>query len=265
MPRTFLAVPRRARRRSPPARRLRTRRLRGWRRGRDGRGCGGRRRGPGPRVVLPPAVRRRAGRWATWSPSPRSPRPVPSRTTSSSPRARSARSPRPTSCCTCPASRARSTRPSTRGSPEHVLDAAEVVDLVEGDAHDHAEDEHADEAHAAEEGHALDPHFWLDPQRLAALAGPVADALAEADPANADTFADGRRAADRRPHRARRRLHRRASRLRAPRRGHLARGVRLPHRRLRPRAGRHLRPRPGGRAVARATARDRRRRRGPRA
>jgi zinc transport system substrate-binding protein len=70
--------------------------------------------------------------------------------------------------------------------PERVLDAADVVDLVEGGAHEHAEDEHAEE-----EGHVLDPHFWLDPQRLAALVEPVADVLAEADPASADAFAAG--------------------------------------------------------------------------
>ncbi len=84
-------------------------------------------------------------------------------------------------------------------APERVVDAADVVGLLEGEDHAHAEGEegaeaHADEAHAddehAEEGdaHAVDPHFWLDPQRLAALAQPVADALAEADPANADAF-----------------------------------------------------------------------------
>jgi zinc transport system substrate-binding protein len=99
--------------------------------------------------------------------------------------------------------------------PERVVDAADVVDLLAGGEHTHAdEDEHADEdthsdehadEHADEDTHAdadehadehvddthadaVDPHFWLDPQRLAALAQPVADALAEADPANADTF-----------------------------------------------------------------------------
>jgi zinc transport system substrate-binding protein len=77
--------------------------------------------------------------------------------------------------------------------PAHVLDAADVVDLLEGGADAHAGEEHADEEHAegeeTEDEHAVDPHFWLDPQRLAALAGPVADALAEADPDGADTYA----------------------------------------------------------------------------
>lgn len=37
---------------------------------------------------------------------------------------------------------------------------------------------------------SLDPHFWLDPTRLAAVAHQVADALAEIDPAHAAEFAD---------------------------------------------------------------------------
>jgi zinc transport system substrate-binding protein len=76
--------------------------------------------------------------------------------------------------------------------PERVLDAADVVDLLEGGADAHAEEgeQHAEDE-AAHDAHALDPHFWLDPQRLAALAEPVADALAEVDPENADTFAAG--------------------------------------------------------------------------
>ena len=99
--------------------------------------------------------------------------------------------------------------------PARVLDAADVADLVEGADDAHADEEHADEAHpdepadehageddahadeeaghddGGEAGHELDPHFWLDPQRLAALAEPVADALADADPAHADAFAEG--------------------------------------------------------------------------
>lgn len=48
----------------------------------------------------------------------------------------------------------------------------------------HVEDEHADEAG----GGALDPHFWLDPTRLAAVAEQVASAMADADPSAADAF-----------------------------------------------------------------------------
>ncbi len=103
-----------------------------------------------------------------------------------------------------------------QNSPDLVVDAADHVDLLQAsvtggeeehdhaedaaaeEEHDHAEDEHAEEApadeeHADEEGHdhdmgGYDPHFWLDPLRLAKLAEPVADAFAQADPGNAETF-----------------------------------------------------------------------------
>lgn len=80
-----------------------------------------------------------------------------------------------------------------------VLDVAEVVDLLPatGD-HDHAEEEghaeeeaHADE-HADEEAHAdegdTDPHFWLDPVRMADLADTLATSLGEVAPDLAGDF-----------------------------------------------------------------------------
>lgn len=113
------------------------------------------------------------------------------------------------------------------GSGE-TLDVVDVVDLLaadetedehaehadeEGHAEDeaHAEDgdhaheegeEHADEEghtedegeeHAEEEGHdhdhgEFDPHFWLDPTRMADLGDAMAEKLAEMDPDNAETF-----------------------------------------------------------------------------
>jgi zinc transport system substrate-binding protein len=78
---------------------------------------------------------------------------------------------------------------------EHAWDAGQAADLVAGEAHEHAENgdgDHAEEEHAGEE--AVDPHFWLDPTRLAAVAGAVADRLAEVDPGRADGYAE--RAAD---------------------------------------------------------------------
>lgn len=42
-----------------------------------------------------------------------------------------------------------------------------------------------------ETGGAFDPHFWLDPARLADVADTVADRLSEVDPAHAAAFADG--------------------------------------------------------------------------
>ncbi len=54
-----------------------------------------------------------------------------------------------------------------QSGPERSVDAAEVADL-EGD----------------------DPHFWLDPTRLATVAEAVEGELAEADPDRADAYAD---------------------------------------------------------------------------
>ncbi|MFC5178194.1 metal ABC transporter substrate-binding protein [Nocardioides taihuensis] len=53
-----------------------------------------------------------------------------------------------------------------------VLDAADVADLQ-----------------PLQDGDGTDPHFWLDPLRMADLADAVADRLAEVDPAGADEYA----------------------------------------------------------------------------
>lgn len=86
-------------------------------------------------------------------------------------------------------------------NPERVIDAADHVDLLPasvtgGEAdHDHDETAHEDDAHAEEHADGDhgddDPHFWLDPVRLAQLAEPVATAFAEADPANAAAYEAG--------------------------------------------------------------------------
>jgi zinc transport system substrate-binding protein len=75
-----------------------------------------------------------------------------------------------------------------------VLDVSAAADLVP--IEDHAGEERAEdgEEHAeeGEEGHDpgdLDPHFWLDPVRMADVADAVADSLAEVDPDNADDYA----------------------------------------------------------------------------
>ena len=65
-----------------------------------------------------------------------------------------------------------------------LVDAANTADLIPL-----VEDATEDPGHA-EEGEQVDPHFWLDPNRLSAVADEVADALAEADPDNAKTYAD---------------------------------------------------------------------------
>lgn len=65
-----------------------------------------------------------------------------------------------------------------------VLDAGDVVDLRP--TTDHA-DEHQDDED--EHGHGdLDPHFWLDPARMAVLAEAVGAELAELDPDDARAY-----------------------------------------------------------------------------
>ena len=60
-----------------------------------------------------------------------------------------------------------------------------------GHGHDHGghegHDDHADEHHPGGEG--LDPHAWLDPQVAQVWVGAIAEALAAADPENADGYA----------------------------------------------------------------------------
>ncbi len=83
-------------------------------------------------------------------------------------------------------------------------DAGQAADLSltleeHSDEHSHegeTEAEHAEHAgeeeggeHAEGEG-ITDPHFWLDPTRLAAVGDALADRLAEVDPDGADTFRD---------------------------------------------------------------------------
>jgi zinc transport system substrate-binding protein len=69
--------------------------------------------------------------------------------------------------------------------PAVLLDVATAADLrplPQG-----AADEAAGEQ---DEGDALDPHFWLDPTRLAAVGHEIARVLGEADPDNADAYAE---------------------------------------------------------------------------
>jgi zinc transport system substrate-binding protein len=91
-------------------------------------------------------------------------------------------------------------------APEHVIDAADAAGLVEHA--EEAEEEHADHAGETEEEHAehaehadehadehdhgaTDPHFWLDPSKLATVGQAVADELAAVDPEHADEYAAG--------------------------------------------------------------------------
>ena len=68
-----------------------------------------------------------------------------------------------------------------------TLDVTRVVDLValDHDGHDHGAEDHGAEA----EGHGdLDPHFWQDPARMAAVGDAVARTLAAADPDHAAEY-----------------------------------------------------------------------------
>ncbi|MGY1723378.1 metal ABC transporter substrate-binding protein [Blastococcus sp. SYSU DS0533] len=73
-------------------------------------------------------------------------------------------------------------------------DAGQAADLslTTTGEHDHAHEgeEHAEEDDHAEGGEAVDPHFWLDPTRLADVADALADRLTELDPDGADTYAE---------------------------------------------------------------------------
>ncbi|MCF2530590.1 metal ABC transporter substrate-binding protein [Yinghuangia soli] len=86
-----------------------------------------------------------------------------------------------------------------QNKPKNVVDAAALSPLEEhgtevdgADEHGHAEGE--GEKHTEDDGHdhsvadGADPHIWLDPERLAAVAAGVGETLAKADPAHADGY-----------------------------------------------------------------------------
>ena len=89
-------------------------------------------------------------------------------------------------------------------APQTVIDVSPAAELVEAgtDANHPSEEEEeaTDEAQSGEteghdhEGHehhhdmSADPHFWLDPTRMAKAATLVGDKLAEADSAHADVY-----------------------------------------------------------------------------
>jgi zinc transport system substrate-binding protein len=71
---------------------------------------------------------------------------------------------------------------------DHAWDAGQAADLLAGASDQHADGEHADEAAHAQEDGAVDPHFWLDPARLASVGDALAARLAELDPDGASTY-----------------------------------------------------------------------------
>ncbi|RZU33504.1 zinc transport system substrate-binding protein [Blastococcus saxobsidens] len=71
--------------------------------------------------------------------------------------------------------------------------AANLTLTAEDEGHSEEEEGHSDdEADSGEEAHAdeeiVDPHFWLDPTRLADVGDALAERMAELDPDNAATF-----------------------------------------------------------------------------
>lgn len=91
-----------------------------------------------------------------------------------------------------------------QGTGGAVLEVGETVGLRElGEEHsddDHADDGHSEDEHAEEEGHSeddghdhgagdLDPHFWLDPLKMADLADAVAEELSAVDAEGAEEYA----------------------------------------------------------------------------
>ncbi|MER5936846.1 metal ABC transporter substrate-binding protein [Streptomyces sp. NPDC001928] len=71
------------------------------------------------------------------------------------------------------------------------IDAATLTKLEDhGDVeHEHeGEEAHSEEAHSEEEGHALDPHVWLDPVKYAEIAKGVGAAFEKADPDHAADY-----------------------------------------------------------------------------
>jgi zinc transport system substrate-binding protein len=69
-----------------------------------------------------------------------------------------------------------------------ALDAATVVPLLEAaEPHGHEGEEGEEEEHAEEES-GMDPHFWLDPDRLASFAGDVAAEFGTRDPDHAAEY-----------------------------------------------------------------------------
>lgn len=89
---------------------------------------------------------------------------------------------------------------------DHAFDVNDAADLIETgseeghedgdvDGHDHGDEEahteeeagHPEEEHADEHG-GTDPHFWLDPARMADVSQAIADQLGQTDPDNADTY-----------------------------------------------------------------------------
>jgi zinc transport system substrate-binding protein len=68
-----------------------------------------------------------------------------------------------------------------------VLDVSTAADLMAVEEEHEAHEEEGAEEHDHGD---RDPHFWLDPMRMADVADAIADSLADVDPDHADEYAD---------------------------------------------------------------------------
>ncbi len=77
-------------------------------------------------------------------------------------------------------------------APDRGFDVAPsarlTLALAEEEGHSHAEESHSGEATGEHAAETVDPHFWLDPTRLADVADAVAKQLGERSPDAAATF-----------------------------------------------------------------------------
>lgn len=82
---------------------------------------------------------------------------------------------------------------STTNEQRVVVEASHGIDLMEGEAHEHDEEEghegeaHGEEAHVDgehEDEHGLDPHVWLSPVLAQKEVNTILEAFVKADPAN---------------------------------------------------------------------------------
>ncbi|MCC0012120.1 MAG: zinc ABC transporter substrate-binding protein [Rhodobiaceae bacterium] len=78
---------------------------------------------------------------------------------------------------------------------DHGHEGHDQDEHAEHEDHDAHGEEHADhdhdhegEEHAHHHGEEIDVHIWLDPRNAAAMVQAIADALAKADPGNAETY-----------------------------------------------------------------------------
>ena len=69
--------------------------------------------------------------------------------------------------------------------------SAAATDAATSESSEAGHDEHSHAEGGEEHGSDLDPHFWLDPQRMIAAAETLEASFAKIDPANANDYKAG--------------------------------------------------------------------------